>query len=160
MFTVTFFVERSTEVVLSGMRSRGADSLDAAITIQKNRIATAANETEKQKLIVKLETIKIERTTYRSQSRRLAIFIGVAWGLVVAFAGVRALGTLTDTAGLVEPQVKYFRWIDIFLTGVMLAGGSDQFNKFSKAFASVMQRTSEYKQPKTGDEQNGKPDSH
>lgn len=122
---LSLFVERAVEVVLSSLRSGGADKLDLALE------NTPAG-TEAYLALVR------ERADYRAHSRLIAQQLALGFGLLIALVGIRIL------AGLVQEvpagwQDRLFHMLDILLTGSVIAGGSDAANKLTKAYSQVMQ---------------------
>lgn len=121
---LSLFVERAVEVVLSSLRSGGADRLDLAL-------ANTPAGTDAYMALVR------ERADYRAHSRLIAQQLALGLGLMIALVGIRIL------AGLVQEvpegwQNRLFHMLDILLTGSVIAGGSDAANKLTKAYSQVM----------------------
>lgn len=121
---LSLFVERAVEVVLSSLRSGGADRLDLAL--DNTPVGTDVHR-----------ALMCERADYRAHSRLIAQQLALGFGLLIALVGIRIL------AGLVYEvpagwQNRLFHMLDILLTGSVIAGGSDAANKLTKAYSQVM----------------------
>lgn len=150
---LSLFVERAIEVFLSAWRSAGADELDREITIrtlavekylQSQPDKLAAEESSQYKsLSASLEEIEKERAEYRAGSRFISQWLGLGMGMMIAFIGIRIIGTIVNVeqANLEGYQAALFLIIDIIFTGAVLAGGSDSINKIMKVYNSVMAKT-------------------
>lgn len=121
---LSLFVERSVEVVLSALRSGGADQLDLAL-------AHTPKDTDDYRALL------YERADYRAHSRLIAQQLALTFGLLIALVGVRILaGLVADVpAGW---QDRLFHMVDILLTGSVIAGGSEAANKLTKAYSQLM----------------------
>lgn len=131
MVLVCLFVERAIEVFLSALRGGGADALDRRLQ-ECERCSDADGG---QALVA----LRAERSAYRSDSRLIAQQMGLCFGLVIALLGLRILENLVVELP-VGWQGRWFIVVDVFLTGSVLAGGSDAVNKLTKAYAQVVQR--------------------
>jgi len=156
LLLISLFVERVIEVILSSWRSGGADKLDNQIDQLKKVIAALekpgeGNPVDKNALAVavkKLEDLQVERTQYRAGSRFASIWIGVVVGAIVALAGVRILGNLLDASSLADGIHKnLFIVVDVLLTGLVLAGGSEAINKVMKIYNSFTTKVAEKNKP-------------
>jgi hypothetical protein len=81
---------------------------------------------------------------HRFATQRLALWLGLAFGLIVAGVGVHALQALVDQEVLVMLtgfEHCAFRWIDVRLTGGLIAGTSDGIHKLAEADTSSMETT-------------------
>jgi hypothetical protein len=122
-------LERALDVWLSLLRGDGAAALDAELRELRTRQAAAA-EDDRRKLSEDSKKKSLERETYRSATRKLALPVAMLAGTILSALGLRALAPLfvMELAGkpvLVGLQASAFAATDIFLTGALLAGGSD-----------------------------------
>lgn len=64
---------------------------------------------------------------YKAETKRIALLIGFSLGVIVCSAGI---GLLSAVVGTTAPSQGFIRFIDIFLTAGLIAGGSDGFHQF------------------------------
>ncbi len=150
---ISMFVERAIEVFLSAWRSRGADELDHQIAIAKRKLDDYLKTAEdKAKLIqnetysqlhTALESAETKRRNYKSESRYISQWLGLAMGVLLSFVGVRVLENLLIIGPLEGFQKSAFVAVDVMLTGVAIAGGSDSINKMMKVYSSFMESTAQ-----------------
>ena len=65
----------------------------------------------------------------------MAMYLGYVLGFIISMIGIRALEPLVDSGtfqNLGEVQQNMFRMVDIFITGGLLAGGSDGIHKITE----------------------------
>ncbi|WP_414544151.1 hypothetical protein [Nostoc sp. CCY0012] len=63
--------------------------------------------------------------------------------------GIRALETFVNIQGLPDNQVTVFRWLDVFLTGGLIAGGSEGIHKLTQVIVEFLEATSQQIKDKT-----------
>ncbi len=92
-----------------------------------------------------MEKLNIKRTEYRIESRGYALWVGLIFGIIIAFIGFRVLEGFIDHDSLILIKNNYhgkiFKIVDIILTGGVIAGGSEGINKLTKVYTSFMQTT-------------------
>ncbi len=143
LLLISLFVERAIEVILSAWRSREADQRDLAIAhMETDMEATPPPGAAKAKdLRAQLKTLEMERCEFRADSRHISQWLGMVIGVLVAFVGVRVLEDILDTNGLAGWQATVLILVDIGLTGIFLAGGSEAINKIMKVYNGFMTAT-------------------
>ncbi|MEC4723985.1 hypothetical protein HWQ46_00265 [Shewanella sp. D64] len=148
---LSLFIERAIEVFLSAWRSTGADELDRTIasrklalekfvSLQPDDVATQES-TQYQNLSASLEEIEKERAEYRAGSRFISQWLGLGIGMMIAFIGIRIIGTIVEPPVLKGSQKALFLIVDIVFTGAVLAGGSESINKIMKVYNNAMVQT-------------------
>lgn len=149
LLLVSVFIERTIEIFLSAWRSEGADIMDNRINWLVNEIKLI-NEKKPAGFQLKLDALELEwkelkekRTIYSAESRVISLWIGLILGVLVAFIGVRVLGNIVEAGTLKGVYKGIFIIVDVLLTGSVLAGGSEAFNKITKVYYSVMGKTAE-----------------
>ncbi len=138
-------------MILSSLRSRKADELDLEIEELEKEIPkkvkledTVEVSEEMQLKITKYKSVKSKRSKYRADSRSIAIWIGVVLSVIVSLVAVRILGNLLDVSVLTEKvHINLLIIVDVLLTGLVLAGGSDAINKIMKVFNSFTTNVAE-----------------
>jgi len=143
-----------TLLMLSAVLERGLDvllSIPLAEDSEKHRTAVAerqgifdkAQETAQQQdttipqdVIDALERAKAARALFRARTMRVAMVAGLVLGIVVSAIGFRVLRTLIDPTTLAADSVQLwvFDFVDIVLTGAVLAGGSDGIHKLIEVY--------------------------
>lgn len=102
LFAISLLTERALEVVISVFRDGGRKALPS-------------------------ETVG----AYQDETRRLALMLGFAFGIAIAYSGVRSLSTLIDAG---QRSSRLFNWVDIVVTGAVIAGGSQGIHLIANAF--------------------------
>ncbi|KAA3614289.1 MAG: hypothetical protein DWQ01_00885 [Planctomycetota bacterium] len=127
------FLERAFDVWLSLLFGKEADALDGRIRTLRSKVESQPEPTDDESQ--KLAELRSQRKALRERTRRLALPALMAGGLILSAVGLRALEPLFDVPGDGEAwsaslQAKLFTGIDIFVTGAVLAGGSDGIHWF------------------------------
>jgi len=154
MVLVSLFLERAIEVFLSALRSGGADQRDNALKQHRLKIteheaamqAAGTPDTQVALAALKKELGEMEedRVAYSAKSRIVAQWMGLSVGILISMAGVRVMGSVVSFApaqgSLSNFQVNLFLFVDVFITGAVLAGGSDAINKIMKVYNNAMSK--------------------
>ncbi|MEH2381860.1 MAG: hypothetical protein V7K27_23715 [Nostoc sp.] len=83
-----------------------------------------------------------QRTAYKSDTRTIALWTSLLFGLLISAIGIRSIEPLV-VIDLDNPiQVVIFRCLDAFLTGGLIAGGSEGIHQIIKVFPDFMEATS------------------
>ena len=108
------------------------------------------NETEgeRETAKVKIETLQAElieleqeRAAYRTRTRSWAMWSGLLGGVLLSVAGLRTLQNLADPgsfAAIPEQQQHLLRVMDVFLTGGLIAGGSEGIHQITQVFKNYL----------------------
>jgi len=126
LLVATVLLERALEVFLNVTRQPGRKSLDRAVKAAKTRLETASGDDSKAEQEA-LETARAKLTTYRADTARIASLWGVVGGVIISLSGIRALHSLLAPGMVIESSTQYmlFSTVDVFVTGLLFAGGSD-----------------------------------
>jgi hypothetical protein len=83
-----------------------------------------------------------QRAAYKSDTRIIALWTSLLFGLLMSAIGIRSIEPLV-VIDLDNPiQVVIFRCLDALLTGGLIAGGSEGIHKLIKVFIDFMEATS------------------
>jgi hypothetical protein len=83
-----------------------------------------------------------QRAAYKSDTRIIALWTSLLFGLLMSAIGIRSIEPLV-VIDLDNPiQVVIFRCLDALLTGGLIAGGSEGIHKLIKVFLDFMEATS------------------
>lgn len=121
IFVVILLVERATEIVIVVWRDEKAgllkQELDNALLVgDENTIS------DKRQRLFK----------YKTTTKRIAILLNLSIAMVVCAAGVGLFNTIFDIRTDTESR-QLLRFVDIFLTSGLIAGGSEGFHSFTSA---------------------------
>ena len=130
LLVTALFVERAQEVFLAAARREGRVLKDAAV-----EAARSANDE------IALDEASKEVEMYRAETQRYAFALGLAFGFIVAFAGVRSLSQIVDFEGLNGLQLTLFTFTDITLTAGLIAGGSDGLHQLTSLVTDGLKST-------------------
>jgi hypothetical protein len=131
-------IERAVEVVITPWRDPEAD--DKAIKVATAAAQVKAGDANAQNA---LNTNAGDLNQYKGKTRQYAYAIAVALSVLAVTAGVRTLWPLLDTSKAVPTdQLNFFRWYDMVLTTLLLAGGAAGLHAPINAFTSFFEKKS------------------
>ncbi len=145
LFVVAVFMERSIEALL--VPARKPDRKDIELEIKKLEARVKEGESDKKEdLLAK----KQELVKYRLQTGRIAMWGGFVFGLLISIVGVRALAGLvdfTDASKIMEDtyelQRTLFNFVDVVITGGVIAGGSAAIDKIGRRISETLKTPKE-----------------
>jgi len=150
LFLIALFLERALEVFLTTWRGPAAADKQLAVEIARRKVDAVKGATtglkddqSKDPLAEAHEVLAVaerDRTSYRSVTQQYALWAGLTVGLLVSAAGIRTLQPLVDSTKLPGDQ-RFFHLMDAFLTGGLLAGGSEGIHKITQVFTNFMEAT-------------------
>ncbi len=151
LIAVALFIERAIEVLVAVVRDRQADELrsaqdraqsdlDAATTTWQSLQASsdqakrqAFEEVKRKQAALNIATANL--TDYRSATKEFAMKAALIIAALVSVVGVRSLQVLIEP----EPQLPAsFVLVDIIVTSLLLAGGSEGIHRIANVFTSFM----------------------
>lgn len=135
-------IERAVEVVISPWRDKEGDRITSKVQDVSARVATAADPDQATH---ELEAVHDDLAQYTGQTRRYAFALAFAFSLMAATAGVRVLGPMLDpntVKTIPVDQMNYFRWYDMLLTTLLLAGGAAGIHAPINAITSFFEKNS------------------
>ena len=145
LFLGAMLAERALEIFVGTWRSPGATQLDLAVRTCERNLARLHTLPQPDDAAVAdatatLEEAKRQQLEYRCVTRQVALWTGLALGLLVSGVGLRALETLIDPvlSGWSHQQSVAFRLVDVLLTGGVIAGGSEGIHRLATVFESFM----------------------
>jgi len=148
---IALVIERALEVYIKTWRGPRTDELQNKIQWYKKRIKwletaetfkSADEKNEKFKDDLKgLEDAEEALIYYKTDTRGIALFISFILGLLVSMSGIRAIQPLIDLP-LTSIHVFNLSFIDIILTGGLLAGGSDGVHQLVRVFTDFLTASS------------------
>lgn len=113
LFVIAAFLERALEVFISSWRGVGEEGLEGA-----------------------------ELAKYKAHTKRIAFLSAVSGGVLISIAGIRVLHPLTDwDAELDGIQGQLFDFLDILITGGLLAGGSEGIHQVFSVITDFLKKT-------------------
>ena len=130
MFVVAVFMERSIDAILTPVRAPDRQKIEQELEDIKR-----AAETDDSK---KGEQIQKERElqTYKLNTAKHAYWLSFGFGLIISVVGIRTLSGLVnpdDLKALGDIHRTLFSFVDIVLTGGVIAGGSAAIDKIGRA---------------------------
>ena len=150
---IALFLERVLEVFITTWRGPEANVLDTSIQILERKLTMLKKESNAGEDISKIKDTEnsLDKATknkskYKSETQRIALWSGLTLGLLISAVGIRMLYFLVDPIALENaPQAQElsFRLVDVFVTGGLIAGGSDGIHKIFNVYDSLMESTSE-----------------
>jgi hypothetical protein len=76
---------------------------------------------------------------YKSKTRRYTLWSALFLGILISIIGIRGLGTFTVLGSGDNWGNNWFKVVDIFLTGAVIAGGSDVIHKILQVVTTFME---------------------
>ncbi|NDJ23162.1 hypothetical protein GS682_16265 [Nostoc sp. B(2019)] len=83
-----------------------------------------------------------KRVAYKSDTRIIALWTSLLFGLLISAIGIRSIEPLVVIDSDNSMQVILFRCLDALLTGGLIAGGSEGIHKLIQVFIDFMEATS------------------
>ena len=147
LLLVALFLERALEVFITTWRGPDAAECDRRaearrVQLEELKAQPQPNQAQLTAAVNALEQAEQERTTYKSQTQRLALWTGLTLGLLVSAVGIRTLQTLVTPEGLStlpQGQVVVLHVVDVLLTGGLIAGGSEGIHKVTQVYTNFME---------------------
>lgn len=139
LFVVAIFMERSVEAILIPVRTPDRKKIEQELAVVRQ--AAETDDSKKTELLTKEQ----ELDNYKLVTAKHALWISFGFGLLISLVGVRTL------AGLVEPTAfsqlgemhrAMFSFVDIVLTGGVIAGGSAAIDKIGRKISENLKLTS------------------
>jgi hypothetical protein len=131
---------KTTETAVGGEPKRMMQEVAVKPIPAETGQLTAELESELQKLKKNEEL----RSAYKSQTRKIALWTALFFGLMISGVGIRSLDSLVQPVqGSVYSGVQslVFRCLDVLLTGGLIAGGSDGIHKITQLFTTYFEET-------------------
>ena len=151
LFIIALILERALDVFLTTWRAGTSEKLDLDIssitkTISNFEKLDDNSKLEKKEIFdqlrVKREQKLEDKLEYRANTRLIALWLGLALGILISSIGVRFIRSLIDPLSFNEMsavQENVFNFIDVLLTGGLLAGGSDGIHKIIDLYRVFME---------------------
>ena len=131
MFVISVFMERSIEAILVPVRAPDRQILKQEIARLKGLDPSSSNNSD----IEALKEKENEFELYRLGTAKRAYWISFVFGLLISLVGVRVLSGFVDldtVDHLTQVQANLFMFIDVVLTGGVIAGGSAAIDKIGR----------------------------
>jgi hypothetical protein len=157
---IALFLERALEVFITTWRGPGASEKEQDVEKAKNEAEKLQAEIEKSaglsqmeidakkvqynQALLRQQNAEGEQCLYKSQTKRIALWSSLIFGLAVSVVGVRSLEPLTDAEmfkSITDFQRAAFHVIDVLLTGGLIAGGSEGIHKITAIFTEFFEKT-------------------
>jgi hypothetical protein len=135
--------ERALEVFLSTWRDPGAAALKGTLAAHKAAHRIAA-EPQKTALQITIDSDSVAVAAYSARTKQIALQFGFLLGVLISLAGIRVLSELVAPESLAAapaPQRSFFHCVDVFVSGGLIAGGSDGIHQIMAVYSDFMTQT-------------------
>lgn len=135
-------IERAIEVVISPWRDPDADKKQNAVDSASTQLSAAPGDTVAAGI---LQTTTDDLSQYTGQTRKYAFALAIAFSVIAVTAGVRVLWPMLDSKAIPTSPVdqqNYFRWFDMLITTLLLAGGAAGMHAPINSVISFFQKNS------------------
>lgn len=142
LIVVSAVIERAVEVVISPWRDKEGDRKVNAVQTVSTLVAAAPDN---QAAVCTLQDATDDLAQYSGQTRRYAFALAVGFSVMAVTAGVRVLAPMLDANAfktLPIDQIDYFRWYDMLVSTLLLAGGAAGIHAPINAITSFFQKNS------------------
>ena len=156
LILISAIMERVLDVFLTFFYAESADMTTDALEAAERELAAAkaaleaapndqAATSEFSTAEASHRTAQAARRDQRTKTRQSALPAAIVLGVLISAIGFRALNSLVAVMPTVAAdswwaQPNVFHTVDIVLTGVVLAGGSDGLHKLMEVYRSVMEK--------------------
>ena len=162
LLVVALFVERALEVFVTTLRDPGKAELDSTIEalqrdisrLEKTHVGPGKGSKQKDALgqaNKALEDSQRKRNQYRFHTQRCTLYSALLLGFFISFVGIRTLETFvaSEILGKVPGwQAMLFHWVDVLLTGGLIAGGSEGIHKLTQVYTTYMDTAAKVRKDK------------
>jgi hypothetical protein len=164
LFVIALFLERALEVFINTWRGARSGTLDHNVQDAQQAVAdltavpeakrNAAWQGEADWAAAYLSNARRDVTAYKTRTKQVALQTSFIGGLLVSAVGMRSIEMLVNpdafkALAATNPfQVSAFHLVDVALTGLVLAGGSDAIHKIMQVYTNFMDATSKKAQAK------------
>lgn len=141
LFFVALVVERALEVWINTLRRPIADGKEFAVQLKKEELAKA-DESKNVQIQVELDILLKDQIRYKSETTLIALWSAAIFGLLISAVGVRTLEAVFEVgmnSGALQPGL--FHEVDVFATGLLIAGGSAVIHAVIQAFTELATAT-------------------
>ncbi|MBC8181288.1 hypothetical protein H8E88_09190 [candidate division KSB1 bacterium] len=171
LFVIALLLERALDIFLTTWRATDSEKIGVKIKNLETKISNLKAQkkellTRKKGLTNPDETNKIRATEltdeindnsatlgvlnleihdYKAKTRKYAMWSGLFIGIIISSLGIRTLNTFVVAQSLQSLpyyQSSVFRFMDVLLTGGLIAGGSDGIHKFIDFYRNFMENSS------------------
>ena len=128
LFVVAVFMERSVEAILVPIRTPDRKTIEQELKVIQQAVGL---DDKKPELLSKVQELE----NYKMVTAKRALWISFGLGLLISLVGVRTLAGLVDPGALCELgniHSSLFSFVDIVLTGGIIAGGSAAIDKIGR----------------------------
>jgi hypothetical protein len=135
-------IERAVEVMISPWRDQEADKKQNTVN---NASALLSGTPVNTDAAESLQAATDDLSQYTGQTRKYAYALAVAFSVIAVTAGVRVLWPMLDATHVRQlpvEQQNYFRWLDMLLSALLLAGGAAGIHAPINAITSFFQKNS------------------
>jgi hypothetical protein len=148
LFVISLLLERSLEIFVTTWRDPDELALTFALNEAKAAL-TACQEADPphpdalDAALAQVRTCQKERSRYRAETTRIALWSALILGLLISASGVRSLTILVDIEQAQPFQTIMVELVDVLLTGGLIAGGSDGVHKLLQVVTNFLDSTSD-----------------
>ena len=138
LFLIALFIERALDVFLTTLRAEKSEYLQKEIKIEAQKLDKGESS------IDELNRIKKVLLSHKANTRVIALWSALTIGIIISAIGFRALQPLINLEEFKNLPLYHtilFYIVDIFITGCVLAGGSDSIHKMTDAFRLFMEKS-------------------
>ena len=131
MFVVAVFMERAIEAILVPLRMPAKQEIEHEIRRLKEHESESDN---------KIKELENELAKYKLGTATRANWISFVFGLLISLVGIRVLGGLVDLDTLENApalQKNLFSFVDVILTGGVVAGGSAAIDQIGRKISNT-----------------------
>jgi hypothetical protein len=140
---LALLTERALEVFLSTWRDPGAAALKG--TLAAHRAAQHfALAPQRAALQATIDSASVAMAAYSTRTKQIALQFGFLLGVLISLAGIRVLSELVTPESLAAApptQQNFFHCVDVFITGGLIAGGSDGIHQIMAVYSDFMTQT-------------------
>lgn len=144
LFVISLFLERALDVFLTTWRARESELLDNEIKSIEIRLKSAKTDQQRESINSELKNKKVDKINHVSKTRIAALWWALILGIIISSLGFRALRFLISPisfAGLEGMPLYLFNMMDVFITGGLLAGGSDGIHKLMNLYRAFTEES-------------------
>ena len=144
---ISLFMERALEVFVGVWRNPNLVHYEAELErIGQQLQEPGLTQATAEALRSKQHWFTVRRLHYKLGTQKRALWASFVAGLLISLAGLRCLAGLVQLqpadGTVIEPFQKFlFHFVDVLLTGGLIAGGSEGLHKIAQVYATMIDTT-------------------
>jgi len=130
LLIVSLAIQSVIEIVVSNIQAPKKEEKKE----EKNLIQSKTTDDLSNLSIEEINKLNKDIKKISLQTRKISYSISLLLGLLISISGIRIIQPLTSELELSKFQISLFHFLDIFLTGALISGGTEGIHSVTKVY--------------------------